>query len=163
MTEIEGRVWVVGDSVTTDAMYPGYAMKLPIAEAARHVFYELRPGWTDLVEQGDIVVAGKNFGLGSSRPVASLFKELGVQALLAEEFNSLFFRNCVNFGLPALTVKNVREAFTDGDVARVSLAEGWCVNTTTNTRLETEPLPGFVRDIIDAGGLLPKLAAEGYV
>ena len=161
--EIEGRVWVVGDSVTTDAMYPGYAMKLPLDEAARHVFYELRPGWTDEVQPGDIVVAGRNFGLGSSRPVASLFKELGVRALIADEFNSLFLRNSINFGLPALTVPGVSKTFTDGDTARVDFVEGWCLNVTTDTRLDAEPLPDFVRDILDAGGLLPKLAREGYV
>ena len=161
--EIEGRVWVVGDSVTTDAMYPGYAMKLSMKEAARHVFYELRPGWTDEVTKGDIVVAGRNFGLGSSRPVASLFKELGVRALIAEEFNSLFYRNCVNFGLPALTVPNAAKAFQDGDTARLSLTEGWCLNVQSGEQLTAEPLPAFVLDILDAGGLLPKLAREGYV
>ncbi|MFC0434030.1 3-isopropylmalate dehydratase [Kutzneria buriramensis] len=161
--EIEGRVWVVGDSVTTDAMYPGYAMKLPLPEAARHVFYDLRPGWTDEVREGDVVVAGRNFGLGSSRPVASLFLELGVRALLADEFNSLFLRNCINFGLPALTVPGVRGIFADGDTARVDFVEGWCENVTTRAKIQAEPLPDFVRDILAAGGLLPKLAREGYV
>ena len=70
---IEGRVWVVGDSVNTDAMYPAHAMKLPLAEAARLVFYDLRPGWADQVRPGDVLVAGRNFGIGSSRPVAALF------------------------------------------------------------------------------------------
>ena len=79
-------------------------MKMDPAEAAKHIFYEVRPGWTDEVSPGDIVLAGKNFGLGSSRPVASLFTELGVAGLVAEEFNSLFFRNAVNAGLPAMTV-----------------------------------------------------------
>ncbi len=160
---IEGRVWVVGDSVTTDAMYPGYAMKLPLPEAAKHVFYELRPGWTDAVEPGDIVVAGKNFGLGSSRPVASLFQQLGVQALIAEEFNSLFLRNCINFGLPALTVPGATQAFSDGDIARLDIAEGWCENATTGVRLDAEPLPALVLDILTAGGILPRLAREGYL
>ncbi|MCU1651773.1 MAG: 3-isopropylmalate dehydratase [Pseudonocardia sp.] len=160
---LEGRVWVVGDSVTTDAMYPGFAMKLPPEEAARHVFYELRPGWTDQVEHGDIVVAGRNFGLGSSRPVAALFKHLGVRALVAEEFNSLFLRNCINYGLPAVTVPGATEAFADGDTARLHLTEGWCENTGTGTRCDAEPLPEFVLDILDAGGILPKLAREGYL
>jgi 3-isopropylmalate/(R)-2-methylmalate dehydratase small subunit len=160
---IEGRVWVVGDSVTTDAMYPGFAMKLPEREAARHVFYELRPGWTDEVARGDIVVAGRNFGLGSSRPVAALFRELGVAALVADEFNSLFLRNAINHGLPALTVPGVRAAFADGDVARLHLAEGWCENTGSGVRLDTEPLPDLVRDILAAGGLMAKLAREGYL
>src|SRR5262249_37818198 len=111
----------------------------------------------------DIVVAGKNFGLGSSRPVASLFQELGVRALIADEFNSLFLRNCINFGLPALTAPGVGKAFRDGHTARVDFAEGWCLNVDTGERLDAEPLPDFVRDILAAGGLLPKLAREGYV
>ena len=90
---IEARAWVFGDSVDTDTMYPGFAMKLPIEEAAKHIFYDLRPGWTDEVEPGDIVIAGRNFGIGSSRPVAQLFTQLGVAALVADEFNSLFLRN----------------------------------------------------------------------
>ncbi|HEX4358278.1 MAG TPA: 3-isopropylmalate dehydratase [Pseudonocardia sp.] len=161
--ELEGRVWVVGDSVTTDAMYPGFAMKLPPEEAAKHVFYELRPGWTEQVAAGDIVVAGRNFGLGSSRPVATLFRHLGVRALIAEEFNSLFLRNAINFGLPALTVPGATDAFTDGDTAWLHLTEGWCENASTGVRLAAEPLPAFVLDILDAGGLLPKLAREGYL
>ncbi|MGW3209252.1 hypothetical protein [Streptomyces sp. NPDC001135] len=64
-TQLTGTVWVVGDTVTTDAMYPAFAMKLPVPEAAKHIFYELRPGWTAQVAPGDIVVAGRNFGLGS--------------------------------------------------------------------------------------------------
>ena len=92
-----------GDNLNTDAMYPAFAMKMDPPEAAKHIFYEVRPGWTDQVSPGDIVLAGKNFGLGSSRPVASLFTELGVAGLVAEEFNSLFFRNAVNAGLPAMT------------------------------------------------------------
>jgi 3-isopropylmalate/(R)-2-methylmalate dehydratase small subunit len=161
--QLEGRVWVVGDSVTTDDMYPGFAMKLSIPEAAQHIFYNLRPEWTKQVRPGDIVVAGRNFGLGSSRPVASLFTHLGVQALIAEEFNSLFLRNAINFGLPALTVPGATAAFADGDTVRLHLTEGWCENVTTGTRLDAEPLPGFVREILDAGGILPKLAREGYL
>jgi 3-isopropylmalate/(R)-2-methylmalate dehydratase small subunit len=98
-----GKVWVFGDNLNTDAMYPAFAMKMDPPEAAKHIFYEVRPGWTDEVSPGDIVLAGKNFGLGSSRPVASLFTELGVAGLVAEEFNSLFFRNAVNAGLPRAT------------------------------------------------------------
>jgi 3-isopropylmalate/(R)-2-methylmalate dehydratase small subunit len=162
-TLITGRVWVVGDSVTTDAMYPAFAMKLPVPEAAKHIFYELRPGWAEQVEPGDIVVAGRNFGLGSSRPVAALFRELDIAALVAEEFNSLFLRNAINHGLPALTAPGVTSAFTDGDTARLDFAEGWVENTGTGTRLEAGALPPLVLDILAAGGILPKLAREGYL
>ena len=128
-------------------------MKLPIPEAAQHVFYDLRPGWTQQVRSGDIVVAGKNFGIGSSRPVARLMRHLGVAALIAEEFNSLFLRNAINNGLPALTIPGVRGVINDGDEITVHLAEGWL--TDGHTRLHGLPLPPMVLDILDAGGLLP--------
>jgi 3-isopropylmalate/(R)-2-methylmalate dehydratase small subunit len=162
-TVITGRTWVVGDSISTDAMYPAFAMKLPVPEAARHIFYELRPGWTDQVSPGDIVVAGHNFGLGSSRPVAALFRELGVAALVADEFNSLFLRNAVNYGLPALTVPGVSAMFADGDTARLDFAEGWIENPGTSQRLQGGALPPMVLDILAAGGIMPKLAREGYL
>jgi 3-isopropylmalate/(R)-2-methylmalate dehydratase small subunit len=160
---LEGRVWVVGDAVNTDAMYPGFAMRLSIEEAARHVFYELRPGWVDQVQHGDIVVAGKNFGIGSSRPVAQLFRTLGVQALLAEEFNSLFHRNCINFGLPAVSVAGIAGQFTDGDIARVDISSGLVENLSTGATLAAPGLPPMMLDLLDAGGLLPRLAREGYL
>ncbi len=118
---IEGRAWVFGDSVDTDNMYPGFAMKLPLQEAAKHVFYDLRPGWTDEVADGDVVVAGRNFGIGSSRPVAQLFLQLGVAALVAEEFNSLFLRNSINFGLPAVTIPGAAKAIADGSTVRLDI------------------------------------------
>lgn len=68
-----GKVWVFGNDLNTDAMYPAFAMKMDLPEAARYIFYDVRPGWADQVSRGDIVVAGRNFGVGSSRPVASLF------------------------------------------------------------------------------------------
>src|SRR5258708_18255147 len=101
-----GKLWVFGDDLNTDAMYPGFAMKMDPPEAAKHVFYEVRPGWTDQVAAGDIVVAGSNFGGGSSRPVATLFAALGVAGLVTEEVNSLVFRNAVNPGLAAITVSD---------------------------------------------------------
>jgi 3-isopropylmalate/(R)-2-methylmalate dehydratase small subunit len=150
--ELTGRAWVFGDSIDTDAMYPGFAMKLPVPEAARHVFYDLRPGWTDEVGPGDIVVAGRNFGIGSSRPVAALMRHLGVAALVAEEFN---------YGLPALTVPGVRDLVREGDEITIGLASGWLA--AGDRRIEAAPLPRMVLDILDAGGLLPRLVADGYL
>ena len=160
---VSGRVWVFGDGLNTDAMYPPDAMKLDLAEAARMVFYEVRPGWTDEVRQGDIVVAGSNFGVGSSRPVAALFAELGVAALVAEEFNSLFFRNAVNAGLPAMTVPGATSLFTDGDVGTFDLDAGTWRNETTGAAGSVPVLPDLVREIIASGGVLPRLAEQGYL
>lgn len=158
-----GKVWVFGDDLNTDAMYPGFAMKMDPPEAARHIFYEVRPGWTDEVSAGDVVLAGRNFGVGSSRPVASLFGELGVAGLVAEEFNSLFFRNAINAGLPAMTVPEVTSAFSDGDVGTFDLADGtWC-NDTTGASGSVPKLPELILDIVASGGVLPRLAAQGYV
>jgi 3-isopropylmalate/(R)-2-methylmalate dehydratase small subunit len=158
-----GKVWVFGDDLNTDAMYPGFAMKMEPAEAARHIFYEVRPGWTDDVCAGDIVVAGKNFGVGSSRPVAALFGELGVAGLVAEEFNSLFFRNAVNAGLPAMTVPDATTVFGDGDIGTFDLRDGSWRNDTTGCCGTVARLPELILDIIAGGGVLPRLAEQGYV
>jgi 3-isopropylmalate/(R)-2-methylmalate dehydratase small subunit len=160
---IEARAWVFGDSVDTDNMYPGFAMKLAPEEAARHVFYDLRPGWTDEVEPGDIVIAGRNFGIGSSRPVAHLFRQLGVAALVADEFNSLFFRNSINFGLPAVTIPGVSTAIEDRDQVRLDVRHATIERLVDGRQLQGAPIPGFVYDIVAQGGILPKLAADGYI
>lgn len=162
-TAVTGRVWVFGDGLNTDDMYPGFAMKLDPAEAARHVFYHVRPGWTDLVEQGNVVVAGRNFGVGSSRPVADLFRMLGIAGLMAEEFNSLFFRNAVNAGLPALTVSGVTELFSEGDTATFDIATGEYRNLTTGASGRVRGLPPLLVEIVAGGGLMRRLAARGYL
>jgi 3-isopropylmalate/(R)-2-methylmalate dehydratase small subunit len=138
-------------------------MKMDPPEAAKHIFYEVPPGWTDDVSAGDVVVAGKNFGVGSSRSVAALFAELGVAGLVAEEFNSLFFRNAVNAGLPAMTVPNATTVFSDGDVGTFDLSDGCWRNDTTGARGSVPKLPYLILDIIASGGVLPRLAAQGYV
>jgi 3-isopropylmalate/(R)-2-methylmalate dehydratase small subunit len=160
---IEARAWVFGDSVDTDNMYPGFAMKLPLEEAAKHVFYDMRPGWTDEVQQGDVVVAGRNFGIGSSRPVAQLFKQLGVVALVADEFNSLFLRNCINLGLPAVTIPGVSKAIHDGDNVRLDIRRATIERGSGGTALTGNPLPEFVLEILAGGGLLPKLVNDGFI
>jgi 3-isopropylmalate/(R)-2-methylmalate dehydratase small subunit len=160
---IEGRAWVFGDSVDTDNMYPGFAMKLPLEEAARHVFYDMRPGWTDEVAAGDIVIGGRNFGIGSSRPVAQLFKQLGVVALVADEFNSLFLRNCINLGLPAVTIDGVSKAISDQDTVRLDVRGATIERIEDGTTLTGNPLPEFVLEILAGGGLLPKLVKDGYI
>ena len=160
---ITGRVWVFGDSLNTDAMYPAFAMKMDIPEAAHHVFYNVRPGWTDEVGRGDIVVAGRNFGVGSSRPVAALFRHLGVAALVAEEFNSLFLRNAINAGLPALTAPGVTTLFHDGDLGSFDIATGAYRNDITGATGQAPPLPPLILEILASGGILPRLAKQGYL
>jgi 3-isopropylmalate/(R)-2-methylmalate dehydratase small subunit len=161
--KVTGRVWVFGDSLNTDAMYPPDAMKLDLREAAKMIFYEVRPGWTDQVTAGDIVIAGKNFGVGSSRPVAALLNQLGVAALIAEEFNSLFFRNAINAGLPAMTVPDVTATFSDGETGTFDLRTGEWSNDTTGVSGTVPVLPDPILDILASGGVLPRLAEQGYL
>ncbi|OYN81667.1 3-isopropylmalate dehydratase [Mycolicibacterium sphagni] len=160
---VTGRVWVFGDNLNTDDMYPAEAMKRELPEAATMVLYNVRPGWTGEVRTGDIVIAGKNFGLGSSRPVAALFNHLGVAALVADEFNSLFFRNAVNAGLPAMTVPGITAAFSDGDNGTFDLRAGTWRNDSTGVSGAVPVLPDLVLDILASGGVLPRLAEQGYL
>ncbi|WP_031467171.1 3-isopropylmalate dehydratase [Sciscionella sediminilitoris] len=159
MNRISGRAWVFGDGINTDDMYPGFAMRLPIEEAARHMFHASRPEWPQLVRPGDIVVAGRNFGLGSSRPVPLLFRELGIAALVAEQFNSLFFRNCINYGLPAATLPSATSLIGEGETVLIDLAEG---NLRAGETVHPiAPLPELLRAVLDAGGLFRQLELDG--
>lgn len=158
-----GRAWVFGDEINTDDMYPGFAMKLPVPEAAQHMFDATRPGWPKLVEPGDIVVAGRNFGLGSSRACAELFVHLGISCLVAEQYNSLFHRNALNYGLPALVVPNARQLLDEGDVLDIDAVAGVLRNETQGTEHDIEPLPSFVAELIAGGGLINRLEAGGYL
>jgi 3-isopropylmalate/(R)-2-methylmalate dehydratase small subunit len=108
-------------------------------------------------------LAGKNFGLGSSRPVAALFTELGVAGLISEEFNSLFFRNAVNAGLPAMTIPDATTVFSEGDTGTFDLSTGEWRNETTGKSGSVPQLPDLILDIISSGGVLPRLAAQGYM
>jgi 3-isopropylmalate/(R)-2-methylmalate dehydratase small subunit len=159
----EGRTWVFGNEINTDDMYPGFAMKLPAEEAAQHMFDATRPDWPGLVRPGDIVVAGRNFGLGSSRPVAQLFVTLGVSALIAEQYNSLFLRNALNYGLPAITLPGAREFITEGDVVALDIDEGVVTNRTRGETRRVEPFPEFILEILRNGGLVSQLESGGYL
>ncbi len=157
----EGRVWKFGDEIDTEIMVPASAMTLSDSEMARCCFSTNRPGWVDLVKKGDIIVAGKNFGIGSSRPGSKVLKALGISCILAESINGLFLRNCVNFGLPALPCVGIHEAFKEGDIARVFFDEGKIINQTRGIEINTTPLPDMLIKIIEAGGIIPMLDARG--
>lgn len=160
---LRGRVWIFGDDVNTDLIQPMHVIFKPVAEQPRWCMSANRPGWADSVQPGDVLVAGRNFGTGSSRPAARVLRDLGIGCLLAESINGLFFRNCVNFALPALEVPGVRGLFAEPDEAEIDFATATVRNPRTGEALEGEPWPDRLRTILDAGGLLPLLEAEGYV
>lgn len=158
-----GTAWVFGDEVNTDDMFPGFAMKLPTAEAAQHMFDATRPDWPTLVAPGDIVVAGRNFGLGSSRPVAELFVELGVSCLVAEQYNSLFLRNCLNYGLPAVTIPDARSFISEGDVVEIDVIAGRLRNSSSATEHSFSGFSDFILEMLRSQGLINQLEAGGYL
>ncbi|GJG94606.1 3-isopropylmalate dehydratase [Cupriavidus pauculus] len=151
-----GRVWRFGNDVDTDAMAPGRYMKSSLDELARHCLATLRPEFPGGVRPGDIVVAGANFGMGSSREqAAQALKHLGVAAVLAPSFAGLFYRNAINLGLPVLVCPRT-DALTDGIHATFDL-DGARVTLDDGTHVPCEPVPEFLRALLRAGGLIPHL------
>lgn len=160
---MRGRVWVFGDDINTDLLQPGEATFLPLEQQPKYCMSSNRPGWSDLVERGDILVAGRNFGTGSSRPAARVLKQLGIGCLVADSINGLFFRNCVNYAFPALEVPGASRLFAEGDEASIDFTAAQVKNLTTGGELTGLSWPSWMREILDAGGLIPLLVAEGLV
>lgn len=154
---MSGRAFVFGDDVDTDALAPGRYMKAPITELARHCLEAIAPDFAGSVRHGDVVVAGRNFGMGSSREqAAQALKELGVSAVVAKSFGGIFLRNALNLGLPVMTCAGT-DAVAAGDRVSVDLAKGVLVNETQGAVLQGEPLPAFLLDMLADGGLVPHL------
>jgi 3-isopropylmalate/(R)-2-methylmalate dehydratase small subunit len=147
------RVWRVGADIDTDALAPGAYMKFGIEEIARHCLQRVRPDFASAVQRGDVLVAGPNFGIGSSREqAAAALVHLGVAAVIAPSFSGLFFRNAFNVGLLLLTCSEA-EQLCEGD--RVMLdADHSLVLRDGHEALVCEPVPDFLLDMVRAGGLL---------
>lgn len=160
---IKGRVWKFADNIDTDLMMPQDTLRLPLEEQAKSVFRANRPGWVDQVKKGDIILAGKNFGTGSSRPAARTLKFLGIGAIIADSINGLFFRNCINYGLPALNLPGISDEFQEGEVAEVDFLTGTVKNVDTDISLQAKVLPEMLMKIIEAGGIIELLQKEGYL
>lgn len=156
------KAWVFGDQVNTDDMFPGFAMGMSIKEASQHMFAASRPEWTEQVAPGDVVVAGEGFGIGSSRPVPLLFNERGVRYVVAEKFNTLFFRNCINYGLLPIVCEMATTHITDGDQLSLEI-ENWQLIINGEQSLAVRPLPEMLLDIVKEGGLLSRLERKGYL
>ena len=160
---LAGRVWKFGDHVNTDLIMPIRAISLPRRERPRWAFSANRPGWASEVRPGDVIVAGEDFGTGSSRPAAEVLKDLGIACVLAETINGLFFRNCVNYALPALEVRGVVAAVAEGEEVEVLFESGVVRNRSRTTELRGEPWPPMLLDVLSAGGLVPLLEKKGLL
>jgi 3-isopropylmalate/(R)-2-methylmalate dehydratase small subunit len=155
------RVWVYGDNVNTDVIFPGkytYTLKTP-EEIAAHALEDLDPGFAGQVQPGDVIVAGKNWGMGSSREQGvTALKYCGVPILIAASFSGLYFRNCINQGVLPLVCPEVRAHVQTGDTIEIDLAEA--VIRAGGQTFTFPRLSPSVQAIIDAGGLLPMLQAR---
>jgi len=152
---LAGRAWKFGDDIDTDAVIPGrYLVINDPRELAVHLFEGVRPEMASGISQGDYVVGGENFGCGSSREHAPLaLKGAGVLAIVAKSFARIFFRNAINIGLPLFICSQV-DRISDGDELQIDMAGGLIHNRTRNESYKTTPLPQFLREIVDAGGLV---------
>jgi 3-isopropylmalate/(R)-2-methylmalate dehydratase small subunit len=158
-----GRAWTFGDDINTDLVIPNFAVLFPLEEQLEHCFSANRPGWVDEMARGDVLVVGRNFGVGSARNIGAVFAALGIAGVVAESFNGLGLRNCINAGLPSLPCAGVSELFTEGDVADVDWTTGAVRNTTTGAAGQGAPIPPQLQDIILGGGVEGVLRREGYL
>src|SRR4051812_2636170 len=156
-------MWKFGDNINTDLILPNVAFYLTPQEQLKYIFRANRPGWVDLVRPGDILIGGKNFGMGSSRPAARNLKNLGLACLVAEGINGLFYRNCVNFAFPATECSGVFEMFDEGDIAEVDFESATITNVTKGTSRPVRQTPPPLLKIVDAGGIFSLLESEGAI
>ncbi len=157
MKVIEGRAWVFGDDVNTDVMAPGLYFKSSMAEMARHCLEALDPAFAATVQPGDIIVAGRNFGVGSAREQAALaLTHLGVGAVLAVSFGRIFYRNALNFGLPAL-VFPAAGTVVAGERLRIDPVAGRIENARSGAVHAVNGIPAHLMAMVEAGGLMPWL------
>lgn len=155
------RVWVYGDNVNTDVIFPGkYTYTVQDAGAlAAHALEDLDPTFAANVQSGDVIVAGRNWGCGSSREQAvTALKHAGVNLIIAESFSGLYYRNCINQGVLPVVLPDFRQHVRTGDILDIDLDAG--IISTTTTAVAMPPLSPSVRAILDAGGLLPMLQAR---
>jgi len=150
---IKGRVWKFGDSINTDVIIPGAFLASPIDVAKKHVLEAINPRFAKEVRQGDVLVAGKNFGCGSSRESApQALKSLGLGAVVAESFARIFFRNAIAIGLPVLTCPDVSKSFKDGDEIELDLEKAEVLKQGGPT-LKGQALPRQMLDVLNKGGV----------
>ena len=159
----KARVWKVGDNINTDLILPITVFYASPEEQARAVFASNRPGWVDQMRRGDILIGGKNFGMGSSRPAARSLKNVGLACVVAHSLNGLFYRNCINFAFPGLECPGVDEAFEEGDIAEVDFDAAVVRNVTRGTTLNGRATPPRLLDLLKAGGIYPLLEKEGLI
>jgi 3-isopropylmalate/(R)-2-methylmalate dehydratase small subunit len=161
MTMLKGTAHVYGDNIDTDRIIPGkYTKTLNVSHLAEHVLEDLDPEFAERVQPGDILVAGENFGMGSSREQAPIaLKVAGIAVVVAHSFARIFYRNAINIGLPVVEVAD--HAIENGHQVRVDLENGLVTNVTTDQSYQATKMPQVMVDILNEGGLVNYLLKHG--
>jgi len=159
---LKGKAWRFGDNISTDHIIPGrfYHLRSNLEELKKHVFEDISAGFYKKVTKGDVIVGGKNFGLGSSREHAPLIiKMAGIDAIIATSFARIFYRNAINVGLAAIICNT--EGIHEGDLLEINVDEGLLVNKTNRDERSFSPLSSIMRSILNEGGLDYYIARHG--
>ncbi|RKO66074.1 3-isopropylmalate dehydratase small subunit [Desulfofundulus salinus] len=160
MNQLRGKAWKFGDDIDTDAIIPArYLNTSDPRELAAHCMEDADPSFAGRVQPGDIIVAGKNFGCGSSREHAPIaIKAAGVSCVIAASFARIFYRNAFNIGLPIFESPEAAAKIQEGDEVAVDVESGTITNLTRNEQYRATPVPPFMQEIIAAGGLINYVA-----
>jgi 3-isopropylmalate/(R)-2-methylmalate dehydratase small subunit len=154
--DIHGKTWKFGDNIDTDVIIPARFLNVSDKEElAKNCFADLRPDFVKGVHQGDVIIGGSNFGCGSSREHAPLaIKEAGIGAIVAKSYARIFYRNAFNIGLPILECQEAVDSIKENDQVFIDLATGEIVNKSSGEKFSAKPIPDFMQNIIQAGGLV---------
>jgi len=159
---MKGKSWKFGNNIDTDLIIPArYLNTSDPDELAKYAMMDANPEWVDKMNKGDFIVAGENFGCGSSREHAPIaIKAAGVSAVIAKSFARIFYRNAINIGLPILESPEAVREIQEGDQLEVDLAKGEILNISTRAKYKAQSFPPFMQKIIKAGGLIKYLKSK---
>lgn len=159
---MKGRCWKFGADINTDLIIPGrYLNTTDPVELAKHCMEDADPDFSSKVSEGDIILADKNFGCGSSREHAPIaIKAAGVACVIAKSFARIFYRNAFNLGLPVIVSPEAFDGSDENDTIEVNTEDGTITNVTKNKSFHAEPIPFFMQEIIDHGGLMGYVTAK---
>ena len=156
-----GRLWLFEETINTDVLAPGFYMKSPIDELSKHCLEAIRPEFASNVRKGDVILAGENMGVGSSREqAAEVLKFLGVSCIIAKSFAGIFYRNAINLGLPVFTLPSepsLPKQFVDGSFVNFDFDRTTLNLEQPSLQVKLDPLPKFLRELITDGGLVSHL------
>ncbi len=163
--ELKGKIWKFGDNVDTDAIIPArYLNTSDPAELARHCMEDADPSFSRKVRKGDLIIAGTNFGCGSSREHAPIaIKAAGVACVVAKSFARIFYRNAFNMGLPILECPEVIDNLKEGDEVLVALGKGEITILKNGKKLKAQPVPEFMQSLLHAGGLMNYVKKKAHL